>query len=381
MIKSFARLLEVDPGFEPESVLTADLALPRAKYPNGQKILAFHDQLLERLAMAPGVAAAGLSSSLPLGGTNADTGFFIDGRPSLDPRDMPHTHPRTISPDYFRAMGMSMVDGRAFTGQDHAQAPSVAIINETMARRFWPNQTALGKRIALDIEAMKYFPDRPPQLDLAAGMREIVGVVRDVRHEGLETEAGPEMYIPDRQRPEREMSMVIRAAVDPAILTASMRDAVYAIDRDQPMANVKPMSRLLADSVAKPRFNYLLLSVFAAVALILTITGVYGVMSYAVAARTREIGVRLALGAQGRDVLKLVIGQGMKPVIAGVAFGLAGALALTRVMATLLFNVSATDPAIFVGAGATLAIVAIVACYLPARRATKVDPVIALRSE
>lgn len=212
-------------------------------------------------------------------------------------------------------------------------------------------------------------------------MREIVGVTRDVRHEGLETEPQPEMYVPDRQLPEREMNLVIRAAIDPVSLTAAVRDAVSAIDPDQPVASVKPMSRLLTDSVAKPRFNYLLLTVFAAVALVLTITGVYGVMSYAVATRAREMGVRLALGARGRDVPRLVIRQGMKPVIAGVALGLAGAYALTRVIATLLFNVSATDPTIFVGVAAILVTVAMLACYLPARRATKVDPVIALRSE
>jgi putative ABC transport system permease protein len=381
MIKSFLRLQEVDPGFEPESVLTAEISLPRAKYPNGQNVAAFHDQLLGRLAATPGVAAAGLGSSLPLSGTNADTSFFIDGRPPLEPRDRPHTHPRAISPDYFRAMGMKMVEGRAFTEQDHSQAPRVAIINETMARRFWPAQPALGKRVALDYEAMKYFSDRPPEFDLAAGMREIVGVVRDVRHERLETEPQPEMYVPDRQSPEREMNLVIRAVVDPSSLAAAVRGAVSAIDPDQPVADIKPMSRLLADSVAKPRFNYLLLTFFAAVALILTITGVYGVMSYAVAQRTREMGIRLALGGRSQDVLKLVIGQGMKPVIAGVALGLAGAYALTRVMATLLFDVSATDPSVFIGVAALLATVALLACYLPARRATKIDPVIALRHD
>jgi putative ABC transport system permease protein len=250
-----------------------------------------------------------------------------------------------------------------------------------MARRFWPGQTAIGKHIALDLEAMKYFPDRPPQFDLAAGMREIVGVTSDVRHEGLETEPKPEMYVPDRQRPEREMNLVIRAAVDPSSLAVAAQTAVSAIDPDQPLASVKPMSRLFADSVAKPRFNYLLLSVFAAVALILTLAGVYGVMSYAVAARTREMGVRIALGAQRQDVLKLVIRQGMEPVIAGVAIGLACSYALTRAMSPLLYNVSATDPAIFIGVAALLALIALSACYLPARRATKVDPVVALRAE
>jgi putative ABC transport system permease protein len=381
MIKSFVRLQEVDPGFEPGSVLTAEVGLPRAKYPDGQKVSAFHDQLLERLAALPGIVAAGLGSSLPLGGTNADTSLFVDGQPILEPRDRPHAHPRTISPDYFRAMGIRMVEGRAFNERDHAQAPRVAIINETMARRLWPAQTALGNRIALDFETMKFFPDRPPEFDLAMGMREIVGVARDVRHEGLETEPQPEMYIPDRQSPEREMNLVVRATVDPASLAAAVRGAVSAVDPDQPVANIRPMSRLLADSVAKPRFNYLLLSIFAAAALILTITGVYGVMSYAVARRTREMGIRLALGARGPDVLKLVIRQGMRPVIAGVALGLAGAFGLTRMMTTLLFGVSATDPAIFAGVAGLLAIVALLACYLPARGATKVDPLVALRQE
>src|SRR5262245_43600488 len=381
MIKSFVRLQEVDPGFEPESVLTAEIGLPRAKYPDGQRVAGFHDQLLERLAALPGISAAGLGSSLPLSGTNADTSFFIEGRPMLEPRERPHTHPRTISPDYFRAMGIRMVEGRAFTAQDQAQAQRVTIINETMARRFWPANTALGKHVALDFETMKFFPDRPPEFDLAMGMRKIVGVARDVKHEGLETEPQPEMYIPDRQLPEREMNLVIRAAVDPATLAAAVRSAVSSIDPDQPVANIKPMSKLLADSIAKPRFNYLLLTIFAAVALILTTSGVYGVMSYAVAARTREMGIRLALGARGADVLKLVIRQGMKPVMVGVALGLGGAYWLTRVMATLLYDVSPTDPAIFTGVAALLAMVALLACYLPARRATKVDPVIALKHE
>jgi len=381
MIKSFVRLQEVDPGFEPESVLTAEIGLPRAKYPDGQKVAAFHDQLLGRLAGLPGISAAGLGSSLPLSGTNADTSFFIDGQPKLEPRDRPHIHPRTISPDYFRAMGIRMVQGRAFSEQDHAQAPRVAIINEAMARRFWPSQTSLGKRIALDFETMKFFPDRPPQFDLAMGMREIVGVVRDVRHEGLETEPQPEMYIPDRQLPEREMNLVIRAAVDPANLAAAVRGAVSAIDQDQPVVNIKPMSKLLTDSVAKPRFNYLLLTIFAGVALLLSITGVYGVMSYAVAARTREMGIRLALGARGADLLKLVLRQGMKPVMVGVALGLASAYALTRLMATLLFDVSATDLLTFTRVALLLALIALAACYLPARRATKVDPMTALRRD
>jgi putative ABC transport system permease protein len=276
---------------------------------------------------------------------------------------------------------MRLVDGRAFTEGDDAQAPRVAIINETMARRYWPAQSAIGQRAAFDFETMKYFPDRPPVFDRAGGMREIVGIVRDVKHDGLEIEPRPEMYIPDRQRPEPGMNLVIRSEIDPASLAAAVRGAVSAIDPDQPVANVKLMSQMLADSMAKPRFNYLLLTIFAAVALILSATGVYGVMSYTVSARTREMGIRLALGAPAVKVLKLVILQGMKPVIAGIVFGLAGAYGLTRVMATLLFEVSTTDSTIFAAVAALLVLVALLACYLPARRATKVDPVMALREE
>lgn len=381
LIKSFLRLQQVDPGFEPERVLKADISLPPVKYSEREKIAAFHDQVLERLSAAPGVEAVGLISSLPLSGTNADTAFLIEGMPVPEPRERPHTHFRTISTDYLRAMGVKLIEGRSFTDQDQAQSPRVALINETMARRFWPGQSALGKRIALDFEAYKFYRDRPPELDLAAGMREIVGIVHDVRHEGLEAGPQPEMYTPDRQVPEREMNLVIRASADPAMLAATLRSVVQAVDPDQPVVNVRPMSQLLADSVAKPRFNYLLLSAFAAIALILSATGVYGVMAYAVEQRRRELGIRLALGARRKDVLKLVVGQGMRWVLAGLALGLAGALALSRVLASLLFEVRTTDPSIFIGVVALLVTMALLASYLPARRATKVDPVIALKDE
>jgi putative ABC transport system permease protein len=381
MIKSFIRLQRVDPGFVPERVLTADLSLPRAKYTEREKVAAFHAQVLEQLRALPGVESAGLISSLPLSGTNADTSFFIEGWPVPEPRERPHTHPRTISPDYFRAMGVKMIEGRSFSEQDHGQSPRVAIINETMARRFWPSQPAIGKRIALDYESMKYFRDRPPELDLAAGMREIVGIAGDVKHEGLETGPQPEMYIPDRQLPEHETNLVLRTSANPSNLAASLRSAVHAVDPDQPVANIRLMSQLLADSLAKPRFNYLLFSIFAGIALILAATGVYGVMAYAVELRTREMGIRLALGAQPIGVLTLVVRQGMKSVFGGVVFGLAGAIALMRIMASMLFEVRTTDPAIFIGVAGLLVAVALLACYLPARRATKVDPVIALRDE
>jgi len=278
-------------------------------------------------------------------------------------------------------MSIPVLEGRAFTDQDHDQAPRTTIINDTMARRFWPGQQPIGKHIALDVETMRFFADRPPEFDLPAGMREIVGVVRDVKHQGLETESQPEMYIPEAQRPELEMTLVIRAPVDQAALAVAVRSAVVAIDPDQPVAGIKPMSQLLGDSMAKQRFNYILLTIFAAVALILSAMGVYGVMAYTVAQRTSEMGIRIAMGARAGDVLRLVLVQGMKPVLVGLGLGLAGAAALTRLMDRLLFGVSTTDPLTFAGVAVLLSVVAVLACYIPARRAAALDPMTALRYE
>ena len=381
MIKSFWRLQAVNPGFDPEHVLTAEISLPRFKYDNGSKIDAFYQQLFTQLLALPGVQSVGAISSLPLSGTDAETAFFIDGKPTPDPKDRPRTHPRTISSDYFRTMGIPIIRGRAFTGDNHSAAARVAIISETMARRYWPGHEAIGQRIALDFEAMKYFPDRPPQLDLASGIREIVGIVRDVKYMGLDTESQPEMYVPAGQRPEREMSIIIRTTADPAGLAASLRNEVQTIDPDLPVANVRSMPQLLSNSIAKPRFNYLLLSVFAAVALILATTGVYGVMAYAATQRTREFGIRLALGAQRREILKLIFKQGGKLVMIGISLGLAGALALTHFMKSLLFGVSTTDPLTIASVAGLLIAIAFLACYFPARKASKVDPITALRHQ
>jgi putative ABC transport system permease protein len=271
--------------------------------------------------------------------------------------------------------------GRAFMAADNDKAPRVAVINETMARRYWPGENPIGKRAALDFEAMRFYPDRAPDFDLALGLREIVGVMADVKHTGLSGETVPEFYAPLAQRPTRYMTLVVRTAADPTPLLAVARNEVLALDKDQPIANASTMSEWMAASVAQPRFNFLLMTTFASIALLLAALGIYGVMAWTVTQRTQEIGIRMALGAQTSDVLKMVIKRGMTLTLAGVTLGLTASLALTRLMETLLFGVSATDPLTFSLIALLLTAVATLACYIPARRAAKVDPMVALRTE
>ncbi len=370
MIKSFVRLQRVNPGINAENVLTMQLTLPGARYNEGPKITAFYQQLLDRVQALPGVQAAGISISLPPDWLQLSENFSIEGQPPAPDSNLPVAELLFISHDYFRALGVPLRRGRYFTLVDKADAPRVAIINETMARRYFPNQDPIGKRIK------QGGADRPQ-----ASWMEVVGVVGDVKYTGLDATAQATFYEPYLQNPSRGMYLVVRGATDPLNLASTIRHEVWALDKDLPVTRLKTMEQLLYESVAEPRFRTLLLGIFAAVALVLASVGIYGVMAYAVTQRTNEIGIRMALGAQSRDILGLVVGQGLKLALIGVALGLAGAFAVTRALSTLLYGVSTTDAATFAGLALLLVAVALLACYIPARRAAKVDPMLALRCE
>jgi len=369
MMKSFYRLREVKPGVDPHNVLTIQINLPQTKYAEDYKQANFFQEVLERIGALPGVVSVGATTNLPFIG-DSQSDFSIEGRPDAKtPKDALIASYDSVSPDYFRATGIPIVKGRDFTVQDRNGALPVAVISETMAHRFFGGEDPIGLHIRRgDSE------DNKPWMT-------IIGIAGDVRRYGLAERLRPEIYYPYLQQPEAAMALVVRTAADPLSITPSVRREVLAVDKDQPIYDIKTMDSLLAQSIASNRLSVWLLGLFAALALLLASIGIYGVIAYSVTQRTHEIGIRMALGASQRDVLKLVIGQGMILTLVGIAIGLVGAFALTRLMASLLFTVSATDPVTFAGISALLAFVALVACYIPARRAMKVDPMIALRHE
>jgi putative ABC transport system permease protein len=366
MVRSFLQLQNVDPGFNAHNVLTMQVALPSLKYKTPEEAVAFYDQAIQRLESLPGVEAAAKVSELPFSGDQFDNAFSIEGRPPQSQGEKLQANLRLISNNYFRAMGIPTTRGRAFTSQDAQAKPAVVIINEAMARRFWPNEDPLGKRLTIDL-------DEP-------GPREIVGVVKDIRHYSLDVEPRPEMYVPNLALSQNIMSLVLRSTTDPTSLVPAVRQEVLSLDSNQPVYNVKTMEEMVGDSVATQRFSMLMLGCLAAVALILAIVGIYGVIAYWVAQRSHEMGVRIALGARSRDILKMILVQSMTLALVGVGIGLIAAFILTRVMSTLLFGVSARDPLAFLVAALLLAAVAFVAALVPARKATKVDPMCALRN-
>ena len=369
LIESLRRLQKINPGFDSKNVLTLRMGLPDVKYTT-EKQVAFYRELLERINALPGVARASSVLPLPLSGDRVRTTFETEGRP-IAQGDLPTAELRAIGLDYFRAMAIPLVKGRDFTARDDGKAPSVIIVNSAFAEKFFPGEDPIGKHIKPGIS---FDEDEPP-------MREIVGVVGNVRHLKLDAAEEAEFYAPHAQIPFDSMTLVVKSDKDPRGLVGAIQQEVRAMDKDLPVFDIKTLDDYVSAAVAQPRFNTLLLAIFAGLALVLTAVGLYGVMSYSVAQRTHEIGIRMALGAQASDVLKLVVSQGMLLTLIGVAIGLSAAFALTRLMASLLYGVSATDPATFAIVAATLSAVAFLACYIPARRAMKVDPMIALRYE
>ena len=370
LINSFMRLRNVDPGFRADNLLTMKIVLPEPKYREFERRQAFYTDLIQRVESLAGVKSAAVTTNLPLYRQGNSISVRIEGRPDPPPGQEQIVVTRIISPRYFDTMTIPLLSGRNLTDQDMATSPNVAVISEAMARRFWPNEDPVGKRFA------------GGRVRSDEDWINVIGVVKDVRQFELTAEPRPQMYISYRQAGFfAPRDLVVKTDVDPSSMAATVRKAVWEIDKDQPVSDIRTMEEILAESIARQRFSMLLLAIFAGVALVLAGVGIYGVMSYSVAQRTHEIGIRMALGAQTGAVLKLAVGHGMKLVIAGIVIGLIAAFALTRLMSTLLFGVTATDPTTFTLISLLLIAVAAVASYTPARRATKVDPIIALRYE
>jgi putative ABC transport system permease protein len=349
-------------------LLSVQINLPETRYPEPAQAARFFQELIRRVESLPGVEQVSLSTVQPLSGVAVNDPFSIEGRP-LDFNNAPVAGWQHVTPNFFRALGIPIVAGRDFTDRDNDMASGAAIINEAMARRYFPNEDPIGKRLTLGLH-------RPGDPWLT-----IVGVVKDIPHRGLESESAPDWYLSYLDEPRRHGYLMARASGDPASLAAAIRSQVSAIDKDQPVTAIRTLNEVIASTTAPRRFNTLLLAIFAAVALALAATGIYSVISYSVTQRTQEVGVRMALGARPGDVIRLILKQGLTLTLIGVAAGLLGAIAAARVMTGLLYGVAATDPATFVAISLLLVIVATLACYLPARRAARVEPITALRHE
>jgi putative ABC transport system permease protein len=367
MIRSFLKLQEVSAGFDPNNILTFNVSLPSTLYPENNKVQDFYTQAEQRIRNLPGVEEVGATTKLPLTGYRWTGDMTIEGRPPEEyVREVRH---KEITPNYFRAVGLPLVSGRFFNESDNDKGQPVVIINSALARRYFPGEDPVGKRL----KGGKPEEDDPWEI--------IIGVVGDEKQEGLSAEVKPEIYQSYLQSPENNMAIVVRTTTDPKSIVGAIREEIRGIDRNLPLYDIKTMNEVVYESLARERFITMLLIIFAFLALALAAIGIYGVIAYSVAQRTHEMGIRMALGASRNSVLKLVVWQGMKLALGGVTVGLLASFALTRLMASLLFDVSASDPATFTLVAVLLAIVALVACFVPARRATKVDPMVALRYE
>jgi predicted permease len=370
LMRSFVKLLQVDPGFRPEGVLTMGVFLPTATLMETEEQITFHQQLVARISALPGVVSAGVSSDLPWTGYENKAVFPVEGK-TFPPNQMPQADYHFISADYMRAIGVPLLAGRWFDARDAKGTEPVILINQSTARKYWPGEDAIGKRIASS-------GDKPPK---DQDWMRVVGVIGDIKDSPNSPQAKPSFYWPITQQPFPELYLAVRTSSDPLSLVEAVRREVSSLNRDVAVADVKPLETIAAAALAGQRFTLLIVGLFALAALALAAIGIYGVMSYLVSQRTREIGIRLALGAQGADVVRLVLKRGMMLAATGVALGLAGAFALTRLMESLLFGVKPADPLTFIGISALLALATLVACWIPARRATKVDPVVALHCE
>ena len=360
--RSFQTLLRAEPGFTMDGILTSLITLPGARYRGADKLLTTFDNIEQRLKAIPGVVAIGGTSALPLSGMDGRRGVGIEGREPT-PDTPTRAHPRSVTPDYFRAIGIQVIAGRAFSSADRSGSPLVVIVNDTMARRYWPGQSAIGRRVALaDSE-----------------WREVVGVVRDVRHWGLDRTVNPELYLPQAQMPSSALVFTLRTSVPPQSIAGAVREQLRAVDADLPLSKVRTMEDVAAESVAARSASMRVLAVFGALALILAAAGIYGVMAHLVAIRSNEIGVRMTLGARPADVMRLILREGVIQAAVGLAIGLTGAVLVMRSFRSLLYEVSPADPMTLAVVGVVLLTTALVACALPARRAMKVDPVAALR--
>jgi putative ABC transport system permease protein len=366
LIRSFDKLLRVNVGFKPEQLLSLEYRLPRTKYKETAAQWNFHRQVMERIQEVPGVQSVALVRGLPFSGNGATAPILLPDREPPAKGHEPEVMFNSATPNYFETMGIPFIKGRLFGNEDRPETPPVAIVNQTMAQKFWPNQDPIGKQV-------KSVQDGTTLT--------IVGVVGDAKHYWLEEDQRPQMYGAYSQQPGYFATVVIRTSVEPLSLSEPVRQALWKVDPDQPMWKIRTVEFLVNRSVADRKFLLALMGIFAALALVLTMIGLYGVISYLVNQRTQEIGIRMALGAQMRDIVQMVLKQGMVLVLTGVALGLAAAWLTTRLMARLLYQVSATDPLTFVVIAALLIAVALLACYLPARRASKVDPLVALRYE
>jgi putative ABC transport system permease protein len=368
LINSFLRLKNVDPGFRADNLLTMKVVLPEPRYREFDKRSAFYKDLLQRLQAVPGVSSAAVTTNLPLYRQGNSIGILIEGRPEPQPGQELIVVTRVVSPSYLETMGIQLLKGRFLSEQDEASGQRVVVISEAMANKFWPGEDAIGKRLS------------GGRVNSQQDWRQVVGVVRDVRQFDLQAAPRPQMYLSYKQAGFfAPRDLVVKTTVEPSSLVSAVRKTVWEIDKDQPVASISTMDTILSESIARQRFSMLLLAIFAGIALVLAAVGIYSVMNYSVTRRTQEIGIRMALGAQRGAVLRLAIGRELKLVVIGLVIGIGSSLLLTRLMASLLFGVTPTDPITFVSISLVLVLTALVASYLPARRASKVDPIVALR--